>query len=618
RHDPTLCLPLGPSPARSLAREHARLRSLDPHARLALAALLDDGLHRARRPALSRRLRLTLLHDPLGTAATDPRAAPLRVRTLADALRDTPDDSATRSLLTSAGAIERQALQHVLHIDLLDAASSADPSAALRSLRALDRLGEAPPASRPWLLAMARTRPDDPARDRLLAAALAADPRHRTAALRILLRQLRRADRDPEALAVAARLERLARDPAARLEALEACVVLALRIATPTRAEGCLLAFEDTARLPEGDLLLRSTRRERGTLDWRLDLALHLLRSGDPLAALQRLRELSREDTASPFQRARAAWWHAMVAEQNAAPQEARLALERALAAAPLSLYGRLAARRTGGIDPLPELLHAAPAFRPHGVEEPLLTLAASGHLGEAASQASFLVHDLGLDLPAAQAILALHLAATGADILATRLEQVHVRLAERDARELPAFAGAVFLALHPRPWAPALAAAAHESGIAPPVLRAIMRRESAFREGLVSPVGARGLMQVQPATAALVLGPRPPRGAWRQALLDPEQGTRAGAATLAWLSHRKQGCAVRTAAAYSTGHGRVARWTAAAGIDDAMLWLEWVPYPGVRHYVRDVVTTAERYAALQGGAAFPLLTWEVSAGATP
>jgi len=71
------------------------------------------------------------------------------------------------------------------------------------------------------------------------------------------------------------------------------------------------------------------------------------------------------------------------------------------------------------------------------------------------------------------------------------------------------------------------LRAAAERSGLDPALVRAVVAVESAFRPEAVSPKGARGLMQLMPATAA-ALGV--------QDAFDPAQNLDAGARHLAAL----------------------------------------------------------------------------------
>lgn len=67
-----------------------------------------------------------------------------------------------------------------------------------------------------------------------------------------------------------------------------------------------------------------------------------------------------------------------------------------------------------------------------------------------------------------------------------------------------PRAGGASLAALRERKarYAPLIDAAARKAGLQPALVHAVVRAESAYRPGAISPKGARGLMQLMPATA--------------------------------------------------------------------------------------------------------------------
>ena len=128
--------------------------------------------------------------------------------------------------------------------------------------------------------------------------------------------------------------------------------------------------------------------------------------------------------------------------------------------------------------------------------------------------------------------------------------------------------AGARIVAL-----APGVLAAARTHGLDPLLLHAIAHVESRHDPQAVSPAGARGLMQVMPATAQRFGVAEPER-----TLHDAGTNLRASAALLRTLQRRYSGDLRLVLAAYNAGEGAVAKH----GNDVP-------PYPETQAYVRDV-----------------------------
>jgi len=126
-------------------------------------------------------------------------------------------------------------------------------------------------------------------------------------------------------------------------------------------------------------------------------------------------------------------------------------------------------------------------------------------------------------------------------------------------------------------------------TGVDPYLLMGIARRESAYNPVALSPAGARGLMQLMPATAAqlgkrLGIGDPGPYG-----VLDPKVNIRLGSTYLGKLIDRYSGNRLAAAAAYNAGPGRVDRWLHDAP-DAFDLFVESIPFRETRHYVQAVL----------------------------
>ncbi|CAA0118227.1 Soluble lytic murein transglycosylase [Halioglobus japonicus] len=131
--------------------------------------------------------------------------------------------------------------------------------------------------------------------------------------------------------------------------------------------------------------------------------------------------------------------------------------------------------------------------------------------------------------------------------------------------------------------------------------LMAIARRESAFFERAQSPVGARGLMQIMPATGREVAASLKLRHSDSD-LFDVEHNVRLGSAYYRQLLDRFGGNRIFALTAYNAGPHRVVRWRneAAQGIP-VELWVETIPYKETRNYVQAVLSYNVVFQYMQG-----------------
>lgn len=130
----------------------------------------------------------------------------------------------------------------------------------------------------------------------------------------------------------------------------------------------------------------------------------------------------------------------------------------------------------------------------------------------------------------------------------------------------------------------------AFEANLPTGLLLAVSRRESAFNPRARSPVGARGLMQLMPATARLVADRIRDTRPHTDELYRPETNIRFGAHHLAKLMDRYDRNRALVAAAYNAGEGRVARWLKDASGMATPVWIERIPFRETRDYVKNVL----------------------------
>lgn len=142
----------------------------------------------------------------------------------------------------------------------------------------------------------------------------------------------------------------------------------------------------------------------------------------------------------------------------------------------------------------------------------------------------------------------------------------------------------------------------------------AIARRESEFDPVVVSGAGARGLMQVMPATAKLVAGELGILSGHQTGRLtsDWQYNAKLGANYLSGLATEFNGNVVMMAAGYNAGPKRPISWMERYGDPrtgevDIVDWIETIPFNETRNYVMRVTESLPVYRARLGQPALPV-----------
>ena len=158
--------------------------------------------------------------------------------------------------------------------------------------------------------------------------------------------------------------------------------------------------------------------------------------------------------------------------------------------------------------------------------------------------------------------------------------------------------------AFHPLPFADEVRRAADRHGIPWSLLAGVAREESRWNPRVVSKVGARGLMQLMPATAAATAAAngRPPITA--DDLFEPMISLDLGAAELGRLLERFDGNRAAAVAAYNAGEAQAQLWLDQCG-EGCPEWrfLAHVSFSVTRGYTEDVLASAAAYVELYGAA---------------
>ena len=139
----------------------------------------------------------------------------------------------------------------------------------------------------------------------------------------------------------------------------------------------------------------------------------------------------------------------------------------------------------------------------------------------------------------------------------------------------------------YPYAWRDEMRDAAQRRGIDPYLVAAVVREESSYYPRAVSRAGARGLMQLMPATARLMAPPGD--------LDDPGFNIELGTRFLAGLI-REFNDPRLAIAAYNAGPKNVRKWMSTRRTDDLEAFVEQIPFDETRLYVKRVVLSWDEY----------------------
>jgi soluble lytic murein transglycosylase len=294
-----------------------------------------------------------------------------------------------------------------------------------------------------------------------------------------------------------------------------------------------------------------------------------------------------------PVSRARSAYWAGRSAEARHDRELARL-WHTIAASFPTTYYGQLAAARLG---PAAAVLPAKPqvsnpekaAFERHELTRAVRLVAALGLKDELRP---FLLRLAELkDTPGWR-----YLTATlASDIKRPDLAIAVAKKSGREGWELPHVG-------YPAITPPPLPGGSNgKVALETPLVLAVIRQESAFQLDAVSRAGARGLMQLLPNTARQVARGVNLPYAPQKLVSDAAYNLKLGQAYLRDLLAEFEGSYVLALAAYNAGPKRAREWLKDIGdprasADDAIDWVEMIPYEETRNYVQRVLENLQVY----------------------
>ncbi len=159
-----------------------------------------------------------------------------------------------------------------------------------------------------------------------------------------------------------------------------------------------------------------------------------------------------------------------------------------------------------------------------------------------------------------------------------------------------------------------AIPSSAKTGDVEKPLVYAIARQESAFNPQAISGAGARGLLQLMPATAKMMAKSAGLPYSQDRLTSDPAYNAALGATFLGQLKASFGGSFIMTFAGYNAGPNRVHTWVDKYGDPrdpnvDAVNWVERIPFTETRNYVQRVMENLQVYRARLGRPALTIQT---------
>ena len=318
----------------------------------------------------------------------------------------------------------------------------------------------------------------------------------------------------------------------------------------------------------------------------------------NPDAALKHFARL-KDAVATPISLSRADYWTGRALQAKGDADGAKAAYKSA-ARYQTAFYGLLAAERLGlSLDPaLATVGEAGPGWK------------TSDFAGSSVLAAARLLSDAGDRTLSKRFFLQLAESLDGTEL--EQLADLALRMGEPHIALLVAKAAAERGVILARSYYPITEMVPDGLPVSRALALAISRRESEFDPAAQSPAGARGLMQVMPATAQTVAKGLGEDFTTGRLTIDPPFNVRIGSTYLRDLADQFGPAVALIAAGYNAGPGRPKKWIAEFGDPrsadvDVVDWVETIPFTETRTYVMRVVEGVVIYRAQLKGEAGPV-----------
>jgi soluble lytic murein transglycosylase len=152
---------------------------------------------------------------------------------------------------------------------------------------------------------------------------------------------------------------------------------------------------------------------------------------------------------------------------------------------------------------------------------------------------------------------------------------------------------------LFPQPYWTELVSNSGNNGLDPYLVASLIRQESEFNAGAISPANAYGLMQLLPSVGKSLAKKHGMKRFDTRQLLDPSVNLQLGTTNLKQVLDRFGGQVEYALAAYNAGDTPVRQWLSTNDYKDVPEFVESIPYTETREYVQAILRNREMYRAL-------------------
>lgn len=187
-------------------------------------------------------------------------------------------------------------------------------------------------------------------------------------------------------------------------------------------------------------------------------------------------------------------------------------------------------------------------------------------------------------------------------------------RYLDGEVRQVPAD---LWMLAYPQGYWDSILSYSRKYGQDPYFIAAIIREESQFHAEALSPAGARGVMQVMPATGQWIAETLRLQAFDRAKLFESDTAINLGTWYISHLMKRFRNDPLLVAAAYNAGPEAVSGWIGRNGAGERDEFVESIPFAETRGYVKKVLRNYAEYKRIYAKPGSEVLPVAVTQGTT-